>query len=43
MKIFFLFSCNKTHFDKKGFALGLVLKVRAFGTPKWTFWFASRF
>ena len=24
---------NKTHFDKKGFAL--VLKVRVFGTRKW--------
>ena len=26
---------NKTHFHKKGFALGLNLKVRVFGTRKW--------
>ena len=26
---------NKTHFHKKGFALGLILKVRVFGTRKW--------
>ena len=26
---------NKTHFHKKGFALGLVLEVRGFGTLKW--------
>ena len=25
---------NKTHFHKKGFALGLILKVRVFGTRK---------
>ena len=25
----------KTHFHKKGFALGLVLRVRVFGTRKW--------
>ena len=30
------FSCpNKTHFHKKGCAIGLILKVRVFGTPKW--------
>ena len=26
---------NKTHFHNKGFALGLILKVRVFGTQKW--------
>ena len=26
---------NKTHFLKKGCALGLILKVRVFGTRKW--------
>ena len=26
---------NKTYFRKKGFALGLILKVRDFGTRKW--------
>ena len=26
---------NKTHFHKKGFALGLVLRVRVFGNRKW--------
>ena len=26
---------NKTHFHKKGCALGLILKVRLFGTQKW--------
>ena len=26
---------NKTHFDKKGFALGHILKVRVSGTRKW--------
>ena len=26
---------NKTHFYKKGCALGLILKVRVFGTRKW--------
>ena len=26
---------NKTHFHKKGCALGLILKVRVFGTRKW--------
>ena len=30
-----LFSCNKTHFDKKGVALSLLLNVRVFGTQKW--------
>ena len=28
---------NKTHFYKKGCALGLILKVRVFGTRKWPF------
>ena len=26
---------NKTHFHKKDFALGLILKVRVLGTRKW--------
>ena len=26
---------NKTNFHKKGFTLGLVLRVRVFGTRKW--------
>ena len=26
---------DKTHFQDKGFALTLVLKLRVFGTPKW--------
>ena len=26
---------NKTHFHKKGCALGLILKARVFGTRKW--------
>ena len=32
---FFYYHANKTHFHKKGFALGLVLRVRVFGTRKW--------
>ena len=35
MKVIFLCHANKTHFLKKGFVLGLVLKVRVFGTQKW--------
>ena len=31
----FYYYANKTHFHKKGFALGLVLRVRVFGTRKW--------
>ena len=31
----FYYHANKTHFHKKGFALGLVLRVRDFGTRKW--------
>ena len=34
MKIISYSHANKTHFDKKGFAL--VLKVRVFGTRKWS-------
>ena len=32
-----IFHChaNKTHFHKKGCALGLIWKVRVFGTRKW--------
>ena len=35
MKMIFNYYANKTHFHNKGFALGLVLKVRFFGTRKW--------
>ena len=35
MKMIFYSQANKTHFHKKGFALSLVLKVRAFGTQTW--------
>ena len=35
MEIIFHSPANKTHFQKKGCALGLVLKVRVFGTRKW--------
>ena len=31
----FNYHANKTHFQNKGFALSLVLKVRFFGTRKW--------
>ena len=31
----FYYHANKTHFHKKGFALGLILRVRVFGTRKW--------
>ena len=31
----FYYHENKTHFHKKGFALGLVLIERVFGTQKW--------
>lgn len=31
----FYFHANETYFLKKGFALTLVLKVRALGTWKW--------
>ena len=30
-----LYHANKTHFHKKGSALGLVLRVRVFGSRKW--------
>ena len=32
---FFYSHANRTHFHEKGFALGLVVKVRVFGTRKW--------
>ena len=32
---------NKTHFRKKGCALGLILKVSVFGTRKWPISFES--
>ena len=35
MKMTFYYHANKTHFHNKGFALGLVLRVRVFGTRKW--------
>ena len=35
MKTIFYSYANKTHFQKKGFALSLFLKVRAFETWKW--------
>ena len=35
MKMIFLSNANKTHFHKKDRALGLILKIRDFGTPKW--------
>ena len=36
-------SCeNRTHFRKKGCALGLILKVRGFGTQKWPIMFPLR-
>ena len=35
MKMIFHSQANKTHFHKKGCALGLILKVRVFGTRKW--------
>ena len=35
MEIIFHSHANKTHFHEKGCALGLILKVRVFGTRKW--------
>ena len=35
MEMIFHSHANKTHFHKKGCALGLSLKVRVFGTWKW--------
>ena len=35
MDIIFHFQANKTHFQKKGCAPSLILKVRIFGTRKW--------
>ena len=35
MKIIFHSHANKTHFHKKGCALGLILKVKILGTQKW--------
>ena len=35
MKMSFHSHANKTHFHKKGCALGLTLKVRVLGTQKW--------
>ena len=36
MKMIIHSHANKTHLHKKGDALGLVLKVRGFGTRKWS-------
>ena len=35
MEVIFHSHANKTHFHMKGCALGLILKVRVFGTRKW--------
>ena len=35
MEIIFHSHANKTHFQKKGCAPSLILKVRVFGTRKW--------
>ena len=35
METIFHSHANKSHFHKKGCALGLILKVRVFGTRKW--------
>ena len=35
MEMIFHSHANKTHFQKKGCALGLILKVRVFGTRTW--------
>ena len=35
MEMIFHSRANKSHFHKKGCALGLILKVRVFGTQKW--------
>ena len=35
MEMIFYSHANKTHFHNKGFALGLILKVRVFRTRKW--------
>jgi len=36
MKMSFHSHANKTHFHKKGGALGLILKVRVLGTREWS-------
>ena len=35
LQMIFHSHANKTHFHKKGCTLGLILKVRVFGTRKW--------
>ena len=35
MQMIFHSHANKTHFHKKGCALGLILKVRVFGIRQW--------
>ena len=37
MEMIFHSQANKTHYHKKGCTLGLILKVRVFGTRKWLF------
>ena len=39
MELIFHSHPNKTDFHNKGCALGLILKVRVFGTRKWLFYF----
>ena len=35
LSFFFYYHANKTHFHKKGFAHGLVLRESVFGSRKW--------
>ena len=41
MEMIFHSHANKTHFHEKGCVLGLILKVRVFGTRKWPISFVS--
>ena len=41
MEMIFYSHANKTPFHEKSGALGLILKVRVFGTRKWPFCFPS--
>ena len=43
MEMSFHSHANKTHFHKKGCALGLTLKVRVLGTRKWPIWRGFKF
>ena len=42
MKIIFHSRANKTHFHKKVRTPSLILKVRVFGTRKWSIQFSER-